>query len=90
VREERVGLEDRVDGATVRRAVAHLLAVDVHAARGRELEAGDHPQRRRLPAAGGTEEREELAVLDVEVERVDRHDLIVEARLREALRHLTQ
>ena len=37
----------------------------------RELVSADHPQRRRLPAAGRTEQDDVLAVVDVEVEVVD-------------------
>ncbi len=40
------------------------------------LEAGDHPQRRGLAASGRAEERVELAVMDGEVEVVDRHHVI--------------
>ena len=36
------------------------------------LEAGDHPQRRRLAAAGGADQDHELAVGDLEVELLDR------------------
>ena len=43
----------------------------------RALEAGDHPQRRRLPAAGRAEQREELARRHVEVDAVDR-DVVAE------------
>ena len=43
-------------------------------ARGRDLEAGDHPQRRRLARPGRAEHREELAVADLEVDAVDRDD----------------
>ena len=42
------------------------------AAGGRVLEPGDHPQRRGLAAPGRAEQREELAVGDVEVDVVDR------------------
>ena len=38
---------------------------------GRLLEAGDHPERRRLAAAGRAEERHELALLGREVEVLD-------------------
>ena len=40
-------------------------------ARRRVLEAADHPQRRRLAAARGAEQREEVAALDRERELVD-------------------
>ena len=38
---------------------------------GHLLEAGDHPQRGRLPAAGRADEHHELTVLHLEVETVD-------------------
>ena len=53
VREQRVGLEDRVDVALVRRDADGGAAVDLDLALGRLVEAGDHPQRRRLAAARG-------------------------------------
>ena len=45
-----------------------VRAVDRDRAGGRPLEAGDHPQRRRLAAARRAEERDELAALGGEVE----------------------
>ena len=72
VREQRVGLEDRVDVALVGRLVGDLVAAEVDAARGRVLEAADHPQRRRLAAARRAEHRVEGAALDRERELVDR------------------
>ena len=35
------------------------------------FEPGDHPEQRRLPAAGGADEDHELAVGDVEIGAVD-------------------
>jgi hypothetical protein len=46
----------------------HRGAVDVDGADLDRLEPSDHPQRRRLAAPGGTEQREELARLDREVD----------------------
>ena len=40
----------------------HVLAAQQDPAGGGQLEAGDHPQRRRLAAAGGPEQTEEIAV----------------------------
>ncbi len=74
VREEGVVLEDRVDVAVERRDGRHVLAVEQDAALGRDLEAGDHPQGRRLARPGRPEHREELAVHHVEVDPVHCHD----------------
>ena len=54
-------LEDRVDVPPVRRDAGDRLAGEVDLALGGLLEAGDHPQRRRLAAAGRAEERVERA-----------------------------
>ncbi len=58
-------------GGTVR----DVRAVDRDRARGRLLEAGDHPQRRRLAAARRPEERHELAPLGGQVEVLDGDDV---------------
>ena len=63
VREQGVVLEDGVDGAVVGRHAADVLAGQLDRAAAGILEAGDHPQRRRLAGAGGPEHREELAAL---------------------------
>ena len=68
VREERVALEDRVHVALVRRQSRDGLVAEVDDAIVRFLEAADHPQRRRLPAAGRPEQGEEGAARDL-----DRH-----------------
>ena len=75
VREERVVLEHRVDVPGEGRAAGHVLAGEVHPAGGRLLEAGDHPQHRRLARAARAEHREELAVVDREVHVVDGGDV---------------
>ena len=72
VRKERVVLEHRVHVALVRRHALHVGARDADVALVGLLEAREHPQRRGLAAAARPEEREELAGLHVEVERVDR------------------
>ena len=69
--EQGVVLEDRVDVALVRREPRHVLALELDQARGRLLEAADHPQGRRLAAAGRAEEGEEFAVEHLEVDVVD-------------------
>ena len=75
VREERVGLEHRVDVAPVGRLLGDVLAAEQDAAGGRVLEAADHAQRRGLAAPGRAEHREERAALDREREAVDRRHL---------------
>src|SRR4029077_18004228 len=47
-REERVTLEHRVHGPTVRRRLCNVGVADEDASRVRSLEAGDHAQARRL------------------------------------------
>ncbi len=71
VREERVALEDRVDVALVGREPDDVLVAEEDPALGRLLEAADHPQRRRLPAAGRPEHREEGAPRDLDRDPVD-------------------
>ena len=71
VREERVVLEDRVHVPPVRRQPRHVLAMELDQPGRRLFEAADHPQGGRLAAAGGTEEAEELGILDLEVDVVD-------------------
>ena len=76
-REQRVGLEDRVDRPLVRWHRREVAAVEQDLAGVGVLEPGDHPQRRGLAAAGRPEQREELAGLDLEVEAVDGTDVVV-------------
>ena len=71
VRIERVVLEDHRDVALLRGQVVDDLVADPDLAVGHLLEAGDHPERGRLAAAGGADEDHQLAVRDVEVERAD-------------------
>ena len=73
--EQRVGLEHRVHVAAVGREVRHVgTAERDDAARGL-LEPADHPKRRRLATPGGAEEAEELPLLDLQGEVVDRRDI---------------
>jgi hypothetical protein len=71
VRVQRVVLEDHRDVAIARGALVDPLAADGQLALGDVLEARDHPQRGRLPAARRPDEDHELPVLDVEVELLD-------------------
>ena len=75
VREQRVGLEDRVDVAPVGRVIGHLGAAEEDAAARGLLEASDHPQRRRLAAARRAQQGVELTALDRQGEVVDRERL---------------
>ncbi len=75
VREERVALEDRVGRPLEGRQIDDVDAVDQDAAVARALEAGDHPQRRRLAAAARPEQREELAPRDRQIDRADRGEV---------------
>ena len=69
VGKERVGLEDH---AEVRAWAGRgdVLAVDDDAAGGGLEEAGDQVERRGLAAAGRTEQREQLALVHGEIDRV--------------------
>ncbi len=84
VRIERIRLEDHGDVARSRRDVVHDPVADEDPAARDLLEAGEHPERRRLAAAGRPDEHEELAVLDLDHEIVDR------ARLVELLRNVVE
>ena len=67
MREKRVLLKDRVDGALMRRHVVDLLITKKDIAAIRCDEAADGAQNRGFAAAGGPEQRYELAVTDGEV-----------------------
>ena len=71
VRIEGVVLEDHRDVAMTRREVGHVGAGDSDGSRGDLLEAGDHPQERRLAAARRPHEDDELAVRDLDADVVD-------------------
>jgi hypothetical protein len=68
--EERVALEDRVDGAFVRREGGDVLVAEADGARGGVLQSGDHPQRGGLAAARGAQQGEERALRDGQVQWV--------------------
>jgi len=75
VGKQRIALEHHVDRPAVRRHGDDVLAVEQDAAFARRLETGEHAQERGFAAAGGAEQREEFALLDVEREGFDRHHL---------------
>ena len=80
VREQRVALEHRAHRTALRRAADEVLAVEHDAAGVGQVEARDHPQERRLAAAGGPQQREELARLDGEADVVDGGEVAEPAR----------
>jgi hypothetical protein len=84
VREQRVLLEDGVDVTPVRGRAHRVGSADQDLALVRLLEAGDQPQRRGLAAARRPQERQELALADLQVDGVDCRESA------EALRHGTQ
>src|SRR3546814_764319 len=74
-REEREVLEDQRGRPLVRPDAAHVAPADAHGALGGLEEAGDGAQDRRLAAARGAEEAEELAVFDLEICVLNRREL---------------
>jgi hypothetical protein len=80
VRVQRVALEDHGDVALARREIRDVPPVDRDRPARHLLEAGEAPQKRRLPASGRADERDELTVFDaqrhvVEGNHVPRKDL---------------
>src|SRR5262249_16086372 len=71
VREERVVLEDRVDVAVERGPGRDVLSRELDRPCVGPLEARDHAKGRRLAVTGRAEQREELALTDVQVDPVD-------------------
>src|ERR1700730_41217 len=71
---ERVALENGVDVSLVRRSAGHVHAVEQHFPGRAMREPGNHPQRGRLSAARGAEEREELTAGDRQGDSVDRSE----------------
>ena len=74
MRIEGVGLEDHGEAALGRGDLVDHLAVDEDFAGGNLLQAGDHAEQRRFPAARRADEDDELAVLDGKVDAVDHLD----------------
>jgi hypothetical protein len=84
VREQRVVLEHDADLAAIGRQMRNRLAVDPHVAGGLSQKAGDDFQQCRLAAAARTQQRNQLAGLDVEADVVGGHH-VAEA-MRDALK----
>src|SRR3954451_2862491 len=74
VREERVGLEDHPHVALVRRDARHVFPVDDDPSGVGSIEAGDDAERRRLAAARRAEQRQELALAELDLDSVERLD----------------
>src|SRR5206468_2330028 len=72
VRPERVVLEHHADVTRVRPEPVDAPVPEPDLAAVRRMEAGDQPEKRRLAAARGPEQREQLAVADLEAHAVDR------------------
>ena len=72
VRVQRVVLEHHRDVAVLGRHAGHVLAADLDGALVDVLESGEHAQRGALARTGRSDQDDELAVVDVEVERVNR------------------
>jgi len=66
VRVQGVVLENHRDVALARRSVVDHATVDRDRARTRRLQPGDHPQQRRLAAAGRPDQHQQLAVGNIE------------------------
>ena len=77
VRKQRVVLEDHRGRPPLGRQVVDAAAADQDVAARDRLEAGDHAQRRRLAAARGAEEGDELALAHGQVEPDDRGRAVV-------------
>ena len=68
---EGIALEHHGDVPVFRLHIVHQLPVDVQLAAGDLLQAGNHPQRGGLTAAGGADKDDELLVLNVQIELLD-------------------
>ena len=75
VGEQRVRLEHGVDVPLVGRKAGNVVGAEEDLAGGGLFEPADHPERRGLAAARRAEEREELALFDLEVDVIDRDDV---------------
>ena len=71
VRIERIVLKHHGDVPVLRLDLVDDLPVDEDFAVADILQARDHAQQRALPAAGGTDQNEELGVEDIDVDAVD-------------------
>ena len=72
VREQRVGLEHHVHRSLVRRNARHVGAIDQDFAAGGLFESRQHAQQRGLAAARAAEQAEQLLLVDLQRDVVDR------------------
>ncbi len=77
VRIERIGLKHHSHAAIGRLDIVHALAADRKLPAGDVLEAGDHPQKRGLAAAGRADEDDQLALFHLQRNAVDDIDRTV-------------
>src|SRR5690606_9956146 len=70
VGKQRVVLEDRVQRPVFRRGVSQVLVAQGDGAVIRMLETRHHPQQGGLAATGGPQEGNELAVKNVQIQRI--------------------
>lgn len=75
--EKGIALKHRVDGPLVGRQSGNILPVKQDLSACRQVESRDHSQRRRLAAARGAEEGDELTFVDVEAHIVDDKVVII-------------
>jgi hypothetical protein len=68
MREQRVTLKHRVDRAVIRTDACYVAPAHADLAGSRSLKSGDHAQRCGLSAARRADDREELALLNVQVQ----------------------
>src|SRR5256885_13968153 len=71
MRIERVGLEHHGDVALARRQIVHHASTDTDGAARGKIEPGDHAQRRGLAAARRSQQADELALGDLQIEIAD-------------------
>ena len=72
VAEQRVVLEDEADAPVAHAARAEIFTIELHGPRVGRLQAGDDAQQRRLARARRTEQRDQPAARNVEIDRVER------------------
>jgi hypothetical protein len=80
VREEGVVLEHHAEAALLRRQLVDAQLVQPDAASGEREQAGDAVERGGFAAAGGAEQRDELAAPDRDRQAIERRDLALAVR----------